>query len=79
MRALCEHGANVHLRNGDRRPSSVAIHQAENCDLRTSFLRTNLPPDGTRWRYPSGVSARRRPDGAACVRTLLHFGATRLL
>ena len=82
VRALCEHGANVHLRNGGR-PSSIAIHQAENCDLRTSFLRSTLPPDGTLWRFrPDRAEAVPRclaPDGAACVRVLLRFGATRIL
>jgi hypothetical protein len=81
VRALCEHGANVHLRIGNR-PASIAIHQAENCDLRTSFLRSKLPPDGTLWRFPSEMSKstrRHAPDGAACVRVLLRFGATRVL
>lgn len=80
VRALCEHGANVHLRSGDRRPELVAIHQAENCDLRIHFLRTTQPPEESLWRFPSGgMPARPRPDGAACVRVLLQFGATRIL
>ena len=83
VRALCEYGANVHLRNGSR-ASSLAIHQAENCDLRRSFLRSTLPPDDSLWRFPSDfatASSRHRvvPDGAACIRVLVRFGAVREL
>ena len=80
VRALCEHGANVHLRNGDR-PSSIAIHQAENCELRTYFCRKTLPPECTLWRFPSsGVPSKwHAPHGAACIRVLLRFGAVHVM
>ena len=81
VRALCERGANVQLCNGGR-PSSIAIHQAENCDLRTQFLFSTRPSESL-WRFPhdDGASASRRPtpDGAACVRVLLRFGAMLIL
>ena len=80
--ALCEHGANVHLRNGPA--SSAAIHQAENCDMRCHFLRTKRPPEASLWRLPlneeaTAASRRPAPDGGACVRVLLRFGAARIL
>ena len=80
--ALCEHGANVHLRNGPA--SSAAIHQAENCDMRCHFLRTKRPPEASLWRLPlneeaTAASRRLAPDGGACVRVLLRFGAARIL
>ena len=82
VRALCERGANVHLCNGGK-PSSIAIHQAENCDLRKHFLCSTLPPDASMWRLPhddcSAASRRPSPDGAACVRVLLRFGAMFIL
>uniref|UniRef100_A0A7S0L949 F-box domain-containing protein n=1 Tax=Coccolithus braarudii TaxID=221442 RepID=A0A7S0L949_9EUKA len=84
VRALCEHGANVHLRNGGL--SSIALHQAENSDLRSAFLRTTTPPEASLWRFiPSdtgGAAAAKWwpvPNGAACARVLLGYGAIRML